>query len=535
MDSGSYKLSLFCLFIVLTSYVCVVIATPLSVFNDSSYGFHILSSLERGAQFNYDVKVSADNIADSVTSYLSWWSPGQYVVPGLFRRVLHLNLNSAMTFTIVICAVVGLAGFYRLFTAVGFSKEISILSLLLISTQRYFNLHFNMYHGGEILLFAGLPWIILLHMKFKELSLWGVTVLMLANLSGYFLKSSYLIALLAILLFLLLVKIANDAPEGTPLTARNVSCSLSQSRIYLLRLVLLASVSYLIIKVLLIRNGAIPSDPKYLHFKLLDIITPLGAPLNSALSLQFVIAKLTGLDVTSNSNFASDRWVTLSYCAIGALSLMTLFRFWKSVLSKSYKLLLLSFCFVYLFAFTSLYVLNAEVSYEMRHFQVLGILLVPGMLHLLMSTKSRLAKALIAAVLIATSCYGMFGFVNRVAFMRNNFAVGREGNYLTDIDREYAAYLAQLDRSITSPNNVVFVANPDLSLEFVNLRAICQEVVPVSLDRMRYRGRVEKVYIGYKREYENTLHEKKLMGIFPDYHDHQTVFEGRCYKVVELR
>src|ERR1700709_61368 len=89
--------------------ILLFIAPP-SIFPDPGWGFQVMRSMQRGAHFNILSSPDPDNIALSKNDFLSWWSPGQYLVPYLLQTVLWLSTGKAVAVTIFLCSLIGLAG-----------------------------------------------------------------------------------------------------------------------------------------------------------------------------------------------------------------------------------------------------------------------------------------------------------------------------------------------------------------------------------------------------------------------------------------
>src|SRR5262249_49136435 len=57
---------------------------PPTIVSDSGVGFLALRSMLEGGPFNSITAPDPANIANDVAIFLTWWSPGQYLVPGSF-------------------------------------------------------------------------------------------------------------------------------------------------------------------------------------------------------------------------------------------------------------------------------------------------------------------------------------------------------------------------------------------------------------------------------------------------------------------
>src|SRR5262249_62349016 len=82
---------------------------PPKIFIDSGVGFLALRSMLEGGAFNSITAPDPANIANDVAIFLTWWSPGQYLVPGLFIW-LGTNYGLAVSLTTLIATLIGVAG-----------------------------------------------------------------------------------------------------------------------------------------------------------------------------------------------------------------------------------------------------------------------------------------------------------------------------------------------------------------------------------------------------------------------------------------
>ena len=104
---------------VLLLYALVSIVVRPAMFSDSAFGFLVWDSMVRGAGFNQLVGPNPADIAHDTAEFLTTWSPGQYIFPGLLET-LGLPLGVAIALVTTIFAAVGLAGWYALYRSFGF-------------------------------------------------------------------------------------------------------------------------------------------------------------------------------------------------------------------------------------------------------------------------------------------------------------------------------------------------------------------------------------------------------------------------------
>jgi hypothetical protein len=169
---------------------------------DSGEGFFALRSMLQGGPFNSIVAPDPANIANDSAKFLTWFSPGQYLAPGLFIW-LGFNYQTAISLTVLVATILGVFGWFKVAEVFAAPRALTVYFALCLMTFYYVPSYFQIYPGGEILLFAAAPW--------SLYSLWygtkasvpvcfgiGVTtafILFLAKLTGLVVFASTVIAI----------------------------------------------------------------------------------------------------------------------------------------------------------------------------------------------------------------------------------------------------------------------------------------------------------------------------------------------------
>ena len=159
------------------------------MYTDSAYGFLVWDSMLRGAPFNDWRLPDFADIARDQDLFMAVWSPGQYLLAGSLER-WGLGLGAAMNVVTIVFTGLGLVGWYRLYRQWDFPATSAVVSLAITAGSRHFALPFGIYNGGEVLLFGGMPWFLLLLGRCAALSLPQALALLLAILGVAFLKLS---------------------------------------------------------------------------------------------------------------------------------------------------------------------------------------------------------------------------------------------------------------------------------------------------------------------------------------------------------
>ena len=130
---------------------------PPTIVSDSGVGFLALRSMLEGGAFNSITAPDPANIANDVAIFLTWWSPGQYLVPGSFIW-LGTSYGLAVSLTTLIATLIGVVGWIQVARSFAVSSFVLFVFVLGLNTFPYVTHRFLMYWGGELLLFAAAPW-----------------------------------------------------------------------------------------------------------------------------------------------------------------------------------------------------------------------------------------------------------------------------------------------------------------------------------------------------------------------------------------
>jgi len=180
---------------------------PPALYPDTSWGFQVLRGMRMGTGFNRLPLPNTDDITKTSTSFLAWWSPGQYLFPYLFIGLLKFKLGQAIAITVTLCSLSGLTGLYLFFKKAGFSKTTSAVSVAFIACQQAFFIPYIFYNGGEILLFAFAGWFLYGCLYFTRPN-WKMSVfILLSGITGFICKSSFLWMFFTGVLYLWLINL----------------------------------------------------------------------------------------------------------------------------------------------------------------------------------------------------------------------------------------------------------------------------------------------------------------------------------------
>ncbi|OKS87803.1 hypothetical protein [Mucilaginibacter polytrichastri] len=447
---------IFILLIVLTAIAgYAIFRHPMAIFPDPSWGFQVMRSMQHGGGFNMKIIPDQGNIAHNYSEFLSWWSPGQYLAPYFFINIFHVNVGQACALTILTCEIVGLFGFYQFFKKAGFSANISAISIAFMACQMFYVVPFVFYNGGEVLLFAFGGWFLYCCLSFNRVKDWRLILfILLSGWIGFICKSSFMWFYAAGLCIIwirvsrthtILGKwIVNGLWIGVPAVA-------SFAGIY---------VTYL-------SRGYNPTSGGN-GLKLLW--ETFGFPLASPLLSGFSVDDLThGLLYHPDGPMFS---YAISVFIIVALAIATVFiviRILKTVPYTEYKLVLSVVYIVSVLFFGMAFLRQLAISYEGRHFRMVGLVFIPGAVYLV----SRLQvgyRVMFALVWMGITYASLQYVINGYITNRDQGSHGTSGITQQFLDQAGINEVTKLDNSHT---NAVFVfLSPDLALEVRNNRFI---------------------------------------------------------------
>ena len=445
--------------VILFIYLVSSFLYPVSVYSDSAFGLFIWRSMLHGAPFNTVATPDPLNRALDVFTFQPWWSPGQYLVPGLIS-LTGLTTGKAIWLTVALASIAGLAGCYSFYQRLGFSQTISAASCLILVLTRGFTLPFHTYNGGEILLFGFLPWAMLLGLRLKSLSVRAIPLLVIAFLFGAFLKHSFFITAFAILAAIVLTELIRDIGPNSGWDWRRMTG-------LVLRAGAIFTTFYATLHFGYLARGVDPSELKGGSFSLFPTIYGLSAPLLNAASFGEVLPRIfvTGSHPILGSLSALG-WL---YLLLAILAIIT-YREIGRTGSSEYRTWLLVFIVTFTVALAVLSARTPEIHNEDRHFRPVALLVAPGLTALLWRHRGLMLRFSLALILVVGIGYSLvsYGVITR----RNSRApVGKSGLAYYSVTQEELDAIHEKDR-LARPDDLIEVPGYDLSLEVSRARVV---------------------------------------------------------------
>lgn len=498
---NKHSLILISIGLVIITVGLVCFYSPPSLYPDASYGFHVMQAMERGGMFNMTINPANENIAENNTSFLAWWSPGQYLLPYLFKFLSGLNIAHATVIATFFSCFTGIIGFYLLFLKWGFSKIVSALSIAFIVLQQFYFEPFIFYNGGETILFAFIGWFVLGCFSFRKINWKLLAFALISGWIGFFCKASFLWMYAA----------------GLCCTWINIS--IQEKGFYQwikngLIISLPAIISLLFIYKYYLSRGPGPASVREgFHFSLNAFIFPLASPTLSGFSLDEVFG---GLLYHAGPAVLDARIISAILCVLAILTIAIIVVLNSSMLSLQYKIGLTIFYTTSVLFFGYLFLERADVSMESRHFRILGLILIPGVFYLV----SRLGTLYKTFFIVLAVSIILLGFRFLISGWQKNHSVGARGNTgfaQLNIDQPSLDYLEKLDQE---NNNALFAfKNPDTGLEIVHNRIITLSwgEPEFKLSEVSFDGHAGPVFVLVPVADTSLINAGSLQNIFPEY------------------
>lgn len=494
----------------------MIFVYPPAIFPDPSHGFQVMKSMQMGGGFNKLVTPNQDDISKNNSDFLTWWSPGQYLVPYIIKLITGLNTGRATALVITLFELSGLAGFYFFFKKISFTPTIASLSIVFIACQQAFIIPYIFYNGGEILLFGFEGWFLYGCVATKKIDLKLLLFVLLSGWVGFFCKSSFIWIYIAGLLCIWL----RLSAVGESLNLRK----LIKNGIWL---AIPAIISVVCIYIFFLSKGQTPASASTgLKFSLQTFSFPLASPLVAGFSVDDIMHGLLFPTFTPFITPEHTLWVLLLMAVLSLILISCIIRF---VPKDNYRLFVIIFYLVSILFFTVAYLRQMTISYEGRHFRIIGLLIVPGIIYLVAKLKPPYKAAFVVLCLVLIGINYSF-LVKGFIFNKNISGRGNSGFAQQTIDQQSLNYLLKLN-DVNEDAIFVFTTS-DLPLEITHNRIIILDPIiqgaQINYDDYSYDGHAGPLYLllpaNYSAEQDNTA-----MKFFPGYKNFTKQKLGKNY------
>jgi hypothetical protein len=473
------------------------------VMSDSGCGFLVLRSMQRGAGFNVALMPDPSDITRDVGEFQTWWSPGQYLIPGFFES-LGLKIGVAISVTILLGTVLGLAGWLRVASAIGAPRRVATQLVLALATVHFVQAGFRVYHGGEVLLFAAAPWAllaVLYALQARPLVAFGVTLVAGALL--FFAKLTGLVVLAAVVSGASLVDIASHRRLRTSVMAIWIA----------------AIVLGLLVQGFWLSRGATPVTAA--AAALSPCAGMVATQRYNPIPFSIAAAGFSGVSgLTMVASLASRPLPpVLPHVAVPVLALLAVGLMgwvWWCLRTSAYRHWMFVFGAIIL-SYTGIvatfYLIGSEIDYDERHLRFAGVL-VFLLLLVAAATRTSVARHL---GLVAASFFGLYGLASYATgvprILHEGIGDPMSGVTVRVTSPAAVAYLREQQRSRATQAMPVAVVPVQVA---TNLRGF--RILPFhAVETTRWSGRVDEIYVVPRNDALSSARVDSLLKAFAGY------------------
>jgi hypothetical protein len=449
--------------------------------SDASSGMLVWSSMEKGAGWNRALAPDPANIAEDRQEFMTWWSPGQYLAVGPLHRA-GLSWGVSIAVATLLCSLIGVFGYWRLFICLGFSGATSAWSAAVLATVWHVTRNYGEFPGGELPLFAVEPWLLGLIFRQRPFGIASAATFAAVYLVGAMAKLSFCVAALAAL-----AGVCLDGFLAAPSARRLLALAAKGAAA--------VGAAHLILWSVFLRHGATPANIGA-HGQPWWYVLPavLALPAGSVLGLGSLLWRILLFPghalLASPAHLAPFLWAfAVGIMTVAAASAR------RTPLPSHYGPMVGGAVAAFALILGILITAGAPISIEDRQFFPMGALLLPAIVELARTGFPEACRQAARLGLGFACAYGIAALVVHARQLAQVSNVGRAGFTQHIISPRALAVLHELDdldSSVTS-GMLVYVPSPEISFELRHARVLSTfdlSLAPEELRRVTRHGRV---------------------------------------------
>lgn len=496
------------------SFICIAFAVALTlgytvanaivrpvIWSDSGWGLLGWDGRDH-LPFNHAASPDFDDISKDVVSFMTIWSPGQHVLPGVLEE-WGISLGLAVIGVVAAFSALGIWGWFALYRAFGFPLRTSAVAVAVIVGSRHFTAEFGIYIGGEVLLFGVAPWFLLLVWRLRALTwtavpllLAGIVAMVFAKLSGIMVASA---------------AIGASALCGAePWLSRPV-----------VRRGLVAGTTIAIVGILFYHGWysrgwtAVSTGSNFRWSGLVDqTLFTVGSTWSASLSL----VDLSNYLLLRPSGGVLGSTMQIAYVFLPFAIATFFFAWWR--LRKDYPEYLrftLLMCIAY---GAALVLVRAEYPPEDRFCRIVSLLLLGGFVHAFMNAPSRSLRVVAAGVAVVAVSYGLSSHALHV-WRHLDLPLGIRDFRHSTANQAVVDFIRKIDKPVSEgKSTLIYVPSPEIGLEVRHARVLASHAdfwSPETLRDQKYRGRVSRLYVIVQRRLVAQGKADLILRSFVDY------------------
>jgi hypothetical protein len=449
--------------------------------SDASSGMLVWSSMEKGARWNSAIEPDPSDIAADRQNFMTWWSPGQYLAVGPLHRT-GLSWGAAIATATLLCSLIGLLGYWRLYASLGFTESTSAWAAAVLSVTWNVTRSYGEFPGGDLPLFAVAPWLLRCIFRMRPIGWASVAPFAVVYVLGAMTKLSFCVTAWAALAGICCIEFL-EAPGGRRLLLLGAKAAA------------MAGAAHLLLWAVFLRHGATPATLGA-HGQPWWYVLPavLALPAGSVFGLGSLLGRVFLFPghalLGSPAMLAPIFWIfAAAFAAIGwALARQV-------PLPSGYRPLLVGMVATYVLVLGILITAGASISLEDRQFFPVGALLLPAFVELARSGTWVACTWATRMGLAFASAYGIAALVVHAHQLSVTSNIGRAGITQHIISPQALRVLHELDDMDSSvhPRTLVYVPSPEISFELRRARVLSTfdlSLSPEELRRTVRHGRV---------------------------------------------
>ncbi len=441
--------------------------------SDASSGMLVWSSMEKGARWNRTLEPDPANIAEDRQNFMTWWSPGQYLAVGPLHRA-GLSWGVAVAVATLLCSLVGVFGYWRLYLTLGFSEATSAWSAAVLSVAWHVTRNYGEFAGGELPLFAASPWLLGFIFRLRPIGFASALPFAAVYVAGAMTKLSFCVTAFAALAGVCWVQFLE-----TPGARRFLTLAAKGA--------VTVGTAHLLLWIVFLRHGATPANisaPGQPWWYVLPAV--LALPAASAFGLGSLLWRLLLFPghalVGGPTSLAPLLWVfAVAFAGFGWAAAR------RTEFPRHYGPLIGAMAAAFALVLGILITAGAPISLEDRQFFPLGALLVPAIVEVARSGLPAACSWCARIGLTFACAYGVSAVVVHARQLARIANVGRAGLTQQIISRQALAVLHELDDGEpgAASGALVYVPSPEISFELRHTRVLSTFDLSLSPEELR--------------------------------------------------
>lgn len=510
-STGSYHRAKVLAYILCGILTLTGLLVPPSLSHDAGWGMQEWRTLSTGGPINTLVSPDPADISRDQASRVTWWSPGQYLVPGILT-LLGVRLGTALTITVGASLLCCLLGWIAVAKHFALSPRAAMLIVAFMATFRYSTLPFGIYNGGEVLLQAITPWLILAGCCIPSMTaLRAVGLACLAIWVAFFAKLTGVMVASAALLTCSVEALVRLRRITAGMVAGAVGASVAFGSLYLVWF----------------SRGTTPASGTGWAFRLSEVFFALAAPSGAGVSWEDMLAALLRRSASNDPIEGSLPSVILWLLLPPVFLFLTvILKGWReyaddAMLRKLLKITV-GFYAVCALAMSAIFAHGGDVSLEERHLRAAGMLVFVCLL----AVSSRLPRnsvirLTVGALCVLMSLFGSIAFAHRAWSTKQGQIDRYSRTHQPSVDESGIEFLrTEFERE---GRDALFVLpSPDVACAFPPKARILSNHIEfeseATISARTYRGKVPgRLYVVLPTRIAQSVKGSLLLKEFVDY------------------